>query len=292
VRHLLLYLLLLAVTGPVALLPYGLSVRLGELLGLAAHRLWPSRRQVALENVRLAMDKGAIAAEMSAEELVRENFRHLGRSVAEIVKINFGLIAPVLKRIRVEGRENVERAIAKGRGVIIVGGHCGNWELNPVFPMFFPCTFHLVARKQSNPYIDRMIARTRKRLGTRLLYKHGALRAFLGALKRGEVVGVAIDQSMQSEGVLIDFLGSPAWTIRMPAVLAKRTGAAVVPCFNRREPDGSYVLYALPEVELTGEELEDTRRMTAPIEDYIRENPVQWLWIHRRWKRAGEPEGG
>ncbi len=145
-----------------------------------------------------------------------------------------------------------------------------------------------VARKQSNPYMDRFITRARKRYDTDFVYKEGALRKFIARLKEGGSVGVIMDQSvLPEEGVLIEFLGRPAWNSKMPVALARRTGAALLPVFIRAHEDG-HEITVLPEYKPTGDELEDTRRLSSYIEDFIRANPTQWLWIHRKWKRAPE----
>ena len=274
----------LVICVPLAVLPYAISARMGELIGRGFYYLMASRRRIALENVRGAMERGAIPTDLTPEELVKLNFMHMGRSVMEIIKLLFGLADKLLASVKLEGAENYERAEAKGKGVIIVGGHCGNWELMFSMSSIIKNDFYGVVRKQSNPYVNSLIVRARKRYGSNVIYKQGALRAFLRALKAGDTVGVPVDQAAQAEGVRIDFLGAPAWTTRMPAILAKRTGAAVVPVFNFRKPDGSFTTYALPELEITGDEVEDTMRMSACVEDFIKQHPEQWLWIHRRWK--------
>ena len=284
IKSLIEFIVFLIIFMPLALLPNAVSARAGEAMGMLFHRLWSSRRKVALANITGAMERGAISVDISAEELVRRNFRHMGRSVTELNKLLFGLARKIIASVSLEGMENYERAEAKGKGVIIVGGHCGNWELMISLASMIENNFYGVVRKQSNPYMNSLIVRTRERFGSRIIYKQGALRAFLKALKACDTVGVAVDQAAQNEGVRIDFLGAPAWTTRMPAILAKRTGAAVVPVFNYRKPDGSFTTYALPEVEITGDELEDTKRISASVEDFIRKHPEQWLWIHRRWK--------
>lgn len=212
----------------------------------------------------------------------------MGRSLIEIVKIYFGLGDKIVRGIEVEGKENYLRAKEKGRGVIVFSGHCGNWELLVLALFTKVDDVYGVARRQSNPYIDRFIVRTRKKYGTRITYKEGALKKFIAALRMSETVGIIIDQSvLPREGIIVDFLGSPAWTTKMAASLAKRTSTPVVPIFIKRTDNG-HVIRIYPEVELTGDEVEDTSRMTSYVEDYIRENPSDWLWIHRKWKRTNQ----
>jgi KDO2-lipid IV(A) lauroyltransferase len=288
-RHLLEYAFFLAVSGALGFLPLGAAICAGQMLGVLAYYLWGSRRRIALANVRAAHERGALPQGRTAETVVKAHFRHLGRTVAEIVKILHGRGDVIMQGLRLEGEENFQRAFAKGKGVILASAHCGNWELIASLTTRLPGVHHGIIRRLNNPYLNRLIMRTRESWGIRIVYKEGALRAFLGALKRGESVGIAIDQGVSpAEGVLIDFLGAPAWTTRSPAALAKRTGAAVVPVFIRNE-GAERIVTIHPEVELSGDEVEDTRRMSAYVEDFIRRWPEQWLWIHRRWKRTGGP---
>jgi KDO2-lipid IV(A) lauroyltransferase len=285
-RHLIELLVFLLLAFPFAVLPRGLAVKAGEALGVLVYYLWGSRRRIALENLKGAVQRGALSLQLSPEETIKENFSNMGRSMAEIVKIYCGLGDEIVGGVAVEGMENYRRAREKGRGVIMISGHCGNWELLVLSLSSKVDDVYGVARKQSNPYIDRFIVRAREKYGTRITYKEGALRKFISALRKSETVGLIIDQSvMPKEGVLVDFLGAPAWTTKMAASLARRTSAAVVPLFLQRTEKG-HVIRIHPEVELAGDDVEDTGRMTRHVEDHIRENPSDWLWIHRRWKRT------
>ncbi|MEJ2254690.1 MAG: lysophospholipid acyltransferase family protein [Nitrospirota bacterium] len=286
-KHVLELLLFLAVAAPLAVLPLRASRKVGELLGLLLYALWGTRRRVGTENLRAALARGALEDSRSAEAICRENFRHMGRGAAELVKVFLGRGDALVRDVAVQGREHLERARQGGRGVILVTGHFSNWELLALSLSVRVMPIVGVARKQSNPYLDRLVMSTRKRYGSEMVYKRGALRRFLAVLHSGGAVGVVMDQAVfPDEGVLIDFLGAPAWTTRTPVALARRTGAALVPVFIVWDGAG-YTIRIREEVPLLGEEAEDTRRLSAHIEQEIREHPAQWLWIHRRWKRAG-----
>ncbi len=285
--------LLYAVTLPIAVMPLGAARRVGALAGLAAYLLWGGRRRIAVDNMSRAMSAGFIVADSSATGLIRENFRNLGRSVAEIVKIYHGFGSGVMGGVEVRGIDNYRKASAKGRGVLLITGHCGNWELLALALSCKVSPVSAVARPLDNPYFNRLIERVRKRYGNSVIYKKGALRAIITRLRSGDTVGMLIDQSVvPAEGVLVEFLGRPAWTIKSPVLIARKTGAAVVPVFIRRKKEGGHVLDIHPEVALSDEEdldkavLEDTVRLSAFVERYVVENPAEWLWIHRRWKRT------
>jgi KDO2-lipid IV(A) lauroyltransferase len=153
----------------------------------------------------------------------------------------------------------------------------------------------VVARAQNNPYLNRMVAWVRAKYGNNIIYKQGALKAILSELRHNRVVGILMDQAVfQNEGFVIDFLGRPAWTTKMPALIGRKTGAAMLSAFIHREGDEQVIRFS-PPFFLDGSAgdgdaalIEDTHRLSRHIEDHIRAYPSEWLWIHRRWKRAGE----
>jgi KDO2-lipid IV(A) lauroyltransferase len=271
---------------PLAILPHTLAKKAGGLIGVLVYSLWGKRRQIAVENLRAALERNALAISTPPEALIKENFKNLGYSLAEVIKIYYGLGDNIVRSVLVKGEENFRKAKDKGKGVIFITGHCGNWELLALAFSSKVESLGVVARPLDNRYLNSRVERVRERFGNRVIYKRGALKAILSSLKEGGAVGILMDQAVvPDEGVVVDFLGAPAWTTRMPAAIAKRTQAAVLPVFIRRTKNG-HEITVHPEAELTGDEVEDTKRLSGFIEDYIKENPSEWLWIHRRWKRA------
>ena len=145
---------------------------------------------------------------------------------------------------------------------------------------------NIVIRPLDNAAIDRLVEHRRALSGNRLIEKWDGARAILRALHENEAVGILIDQNTSlQEGVFIDFFGTPACANTAFAKIAARTGAVVIPGFATwEEPEKKYVLRFHPPVEISGDAAEDTRRLHARLEEVIRRNPGQWLWIHRRWK--------
>ncbi len=284
---------LYAVALPLGMMPTAAALRAGSFMGVAAYHLWTSRRRIAVENLGRAVEGGYLDGGADPEEIVKENFRNLGRSVAEIVKVYMGFGNGIVESVAVVGKDNFLKAQQKGRGVLLITGHCGNWELLALALSSKVSPLGAVARPINNPFFNRLIEGVRKRYGNAVIYKQGALRAMISRLRKGGTVGILIDQGVvPSEGVKVPFLGRPAWTVKSPSLIARKTGAAVVPVFLRRRDGGGHVMEILPEVPLSGEEdldkavLEDTARFTSHVERYVKENPAEWLWIHRRWKRA------
>ncbi len=285
------FLLILVATLPVALIPYRLSLKFGEFLGSALFFFWRSRREIAVENLRAAVSRGSIVIDASPEEMIKQNFRNLGKSFVEVLKIYYGLGRHIFEGVEVSGAENLRTALGKGKGVIFVTGHCGNWELNALVFSKRLVKVNVVARPIDNPYINRVVEHTRKKYGNRVIYKKGALKKILSCLRDEGVVGILMDQSVvEAEGVVTEFLGKRDYTAKMPAVIARKTGSPVIPAFIRRTPCGHLIeIHEAVELDASGQGeaavLNDTVKLSAYIEEYIRRNPSEWLWMHRRWKR-------
>lgn len=280
--------LLIFLSLPLAILPLRLSLKAGEMLGLLLFYIWGSRRRIAIENIKLA----AIEIHQPAMFVAKETFKNLGKSFAEVIKIYFGLGEKIINSVEVEGAENLNKAKGRGNGVIFITGHCGNWELLAITASakLIPCS--VVARPINNPYLNSLIERTRQKYGNSVIYKKGALKDILKKLKNGDCVGILMDQSVVAdEGYIIDFLGMGAWTTKMPALIARKTDAAVLPVFIHRTLHGHkmviYPEFRLSDITNTEDAVkEDTKKFSSTIEQYIQSNPSEWLWIHRRWKRV------
>ena len=277
---------------PLAVLSLRWSLKAGELLGLLVFNLWTSRRRIAIENLKEAVLSHAIEVSDPPANIIRQNFKNLGRSLAEVVKIYYGLGKPTIDSVRVEGEENFHAAKAKNRGVLFITGHCGNWELLAIAAAAKLSDLSVVVRPINNPYLDNFVEKVRKRYGNSVIYKKGALKPIMQKLKENGVVGLLMDQAViPDEGYIIDFLGRGAWTTKMPALIARKTGAAVLPAFIHRDGSG-HKITIYPEIELSKNSdtenaiKEDTVTFSRFIEEYIKEHPAEWLWIHRRWKRV------
>lgn len=290
------FLLIVLVTLPIALLPRRLAIKFGEYLGDILYFCWGSRRKIAIENLRAAVSRNALTISETPEKVIRQNFRNLGKSFAEVVKIYFGLGDRIIRNVKIRGVEYFDRASMKGKGVLLITGHCGNWELNALAAAANVTRLNIVARPIDNPYLNGLVERTRSKYSNKVIYKKGALKKILSALSKNETVAILMDQSVVSaEGVVADFLGKKDYTMKTPAVIAMKTGAPVVPAFIRRDGD-SHIIEAGEEVDLDRSEVnektvyENTVKLSRCVEEYIKHNPAEWLWIHRRWKRIKDSQ--
>lgn len=280
-----------------ALLPMRFAGQLGGLLGLVMHRLLPRRRQIAEQNIAKSLEFMRRQPEWHCElsdapAITREVFRSIGRSLFETCRLYHGRGEKLISHVEVRGREHYEAARAQGKGMIFLTGHCGNWELGALaFGKLFNVPVSVVARRQNNPYLNRMVERMRMSYDNRIIYKDNALRNMLSVIRKKGVIGLLVDQAvMPEEGCLISFLGRPAWASRAPVVLARKTGVPVLPSFIHREGDRHVIEFepALDFSQGNGEDAlrADVQRYSATIERCITRHPTDWYWVHRRWKRT------
>lgn len=289
--------LILCLSFPVIISPNKLSLSFGEKLGFLLYLLWNSRKKIAIDNIRKSIDCGAMSVLSTPETIAKECFINIGKSFTEVIKIYFRQSSKIIENVEIKGLENFVEAKLKGKGVIVLTGHCGNWEL---MALAFSANVHsvsVVARPQNNPYLHRIIENVRIKYGNNIIYKKGALKSILAVLKGNGVVGILIDQAVsKGEGHIIDFLGRGAWTTKMPSIIARKSGASVIPVFIHREYN-RHVIIIHPEVQLYNDNdfekavVEDTKKFSFFIEDYIRHYPTEWLWIHKRWKRVNLKNG-
>jgi KDO2-lipid IV(A) lauroyltransferase len=196
----------------------------------------------------------------------------------------------LLGRVAVSGREHIQTAYEKGKGILVLTAHFGNWELMPVLGAHLkhPCSY--VYRPLDAGVLETFLARTRTRYGGTKIPKKRSFRKILRFLDEKGLVFLLMDQNVRrEEGVFVPFFGQPAATNKGLALLALKTGAPVVPVFLVREETGFKGLI-LPEVPLidTGDKEKDIEANTLAynrvIESVVRQYPEQWFWVHRRWK--------
>jgi KDO2-lipid IV(A) lauroyltransferase len=183
----------------------------------------------------------------------------------------------------------VENALAKKKGVLIFTAHFGNWEFGSAAVSEIG-PFQVIARALDNPLLEKELFKLRTKLGAGIIYKFGAGKPILQALRRNEIVAILIDQNvLRSQAVFVDFFGKPAATTPALAAFHLKTGAPIVPVFCSPINDGTYCLKIMEPLEIpsTGHFEEDvlkiTQICTKIIEHEIQKHPEYWLWVHRRW---------
>jgi KDO2-lipid IV(A) lauroyltransferase len=272
-----------------AIMPLRFTWRLAEFLGRLWFRLDTRHRLIALNNLKLAW--GGELTERERRNIARRNFIHLARVILELPYIRTVTSDELDGFVAFDGVEYLDAALKKGRGVLVMASHFGNWEL---MALAFSLLYHpinIVIRPLDSPFLDSLIDNIRTRGGNTMIAKKGSVNKVLRLLAAGEVVSLLIDQNPAwHEGVFVPFFNEIACTNKALSSLALRTSAPVVPAYNVREPNGSYRIVVEPEVVLdrSGDTRVDIEENTAKfnriIESYVRRHPEQWFWVHQRWK--------
>jgi KDO2-lipid IV(A) lauroyltransferase len=286
-----------AILKGVSLAPRAFALKAGQLVGSLAHALLPHLRHHAELNLRLAFPE---MGEPERARIRRGAFRNLGRLLGEISQFPRFNRKNISSIVTYDGLENYLNAVAEGRGVILLTGHIGAWELSVYAHSIYGHPMSFLARRVDNPLVERLAESYRSRYGNRSIDKKGSVREVLKTLKSGGVVGILADlNASREEGVFCDFFGTQACATAGVATLALRTGAVVLPGYLIWDEKARvHRLRFEPPVETinTGNQKEDvfvnTARYTKVLESIIRRHPDQWLWIHRRWRTRpeGEPE--
>lgn len=261
----------------------------GALLVRLLYWLRPPLRRVGLFNLRLAFPDWT---DRERRRVLRGLVQQIGWMAGEFSQFPKHTRERIERIIVLDGFENYAAAQARGKGVLFLTGHMSAWELAPFAHALYSGPLHFLVRPMDNPGVDALITRYRCLSGNTPVDKNQAARAILAILRDGGTVGILADHNTsRDEGVFVDFFGTPACTTTGLARFALRTDAAVVPAYVLWDaPLRKYRLRFEPPVELvrTGEDARDIRESTARfarvIEQYARQHPEQWLWVHRRWK--------
>lgn len=267
-------------------------------IGRFAWRFLPFRRDVVMENLHRVY--GDRVGEDEIVALAQAHYGHLAKLLGEFLR--FRWLSPARKAalVRVENLEGpggLRETHARGKGVLVLTGHFGNWEVSTIAGVQnFPEAhgrFHFVRRAIKPRWLEALVTRRFQRAGFGVLPKRGSLDAICDRLEAGDLVVFPFDQHAQGrDGIVADFFGHPAGTFRSLAIIAQATGAPVVPASSWREPDGSHVLrFEEPLAPVDDPDARDalaraTRAYNAALERLVVRHPEQWWWIHRRWKAA------
>lgn len=264
-----------------------------SLLAKAAFFIVKKEREKTIRNIQIGYPE---KSHKEARKMAREVFVNLGKNYSDLAKgLSIRTKEQYRRVIRIEGEEHIEAAFQKGKGVIGLGCHLGAFELYGTYlGLHYPTVG--VGAKLKNETLDQLVVENRTSRGIDYSHRGESNMKLIRALMQGKVAIMAIDQDVNRvKSVFVDFYGRKAATPIGVAVLAGRTGAAVVPMAMSLQ-NGKQVLTIRPEVELvsTGNEeadvLENTERFTSELEIFIKEYPTQWVWMHERWRTRPESE--
>jgi len=278
------------------LIPRNASIKLGEALATATLALLPKRRIIAMRNLKLVFGNELDEAQQKA--IARSSFKHLGRQVAELCHLPELIATPADQLFTYQNLSAVERATAGGRGLIILTGHFGCWELSQLAmtKAGFPMT--ALARPLDNRFLDRWVNRLRTMAGSTIIARRHSVRRIVSELKAGKIVAILFDQNVhRKECVFAGLVGKNVASSPLPAALHRMTGADVIFGAGIPYPDGRYKLVLSDPIPARQcESYEEfvtinTSAYNAVFERFIREYPKAWLWVHNRFKDTQDRPG-
>lgn len=274
-----------------------LPLRLAYWVGLRAadafYLLVRRDRQAVEANLRQVFaGRGIEPARLALRGLTRKTFQYFGKYLVDFFR--YARLTPreVADRVSIEHREYLAAAHARGRGVLVVTAHFGNWELGGGVLAALGYRVHAVVQQQRLRRLENLLARQRERRGLHLIPVGAAARGSLRALRAGDLVALLVDRDFTHHRERRAFFGRPAWLPRGAGWLAMKTGAPIVPAFVLRQEDDTFLLRLhrpiLPEEEGSAEKI--MQRVREVLEQEIGERPHQWFVFHDFW--AGEEQAG
>lgn len=264
------------------------AIKIADLMGRVIFNIDIKHRKIAVENLTYAF--GSEKQPEEIEKIAQQVFINLVQVVFEIGwSLNLDE-KRLFNHFRIDGYRHFKKAYEKGKGVLILTAHFGNWELLTVIAAMVKFALNIVVRPLDFKPLDHFIFNIRTRFGGKIIPKHRSIRTIIRNLDHGEIVALLMDQNVDwYEGVFVNFMGHRACTNKGLALLALKTGAPVVPVFLIREALG-FKAEIGPEILTvkTGDKQKDiemnTQEYNRVIENIIRRYPDQWFWIHQRWK--------
>jgi KDO2-lipid IV(A) lauroyltransferase len=284
-RWLLAYLLIRSLVGLARLLPARAGCAFFGRLGALSYTVFGRSRSIALTNLRLIY--GRTMPDREIRRLARTAFVNLGKFAYDVARLKGATPRNLERMVTVVGLAHLDRALEQGKGVIGLTGHVGNWELLGAYLSMTGYPVTVLATRMKDARLDALVEGIRRQAGVAVLERSRGVKEALRCLRRGEILGVLIDQDTAVDSVVVDFLGQPAKTAVGPVKLSSRTGAAVVPMAALMTGDGKYRIEIKEQVEVNGGETsleQDVERCSKAVESFIRAEPSQWVWMHKRWK--------
>jgi KDO2-lipid IV(A) lauroyltransferase len=252
----------------------------------------PRRRKMMLSNIALCFPQLTVSEQTAMAD---ESLDTFARGLAVFSHMPAILEKKDVPWLHYEGVEHLEKVLALGKGVIAFNAHFGCWEMSSAYVMHHHKNVAAVYRPLDNPKIDALVAHQRCFGGGFMMDRRKVIREGLPLLRNNGILGIVVDQNFAGGGVFVHFFGRLAATTPIVSIMARRTEAAVLPMHSYWENDQLILKWEAPlalseNPDATKAVEEDTQKMTTVVENWIREKPGQWFWLHNRWKRRPQPE--
>lgn len=241
-------------------------------------------RRKSIAHVAMALPE---LSHLQHRQVIRRMFRHLGACLFEICWIPNLDRETLAETTEFENLHHMKAAVDRGKGVVLFTAHCGNWEWLGASIAVAGFNINTIAREISDSRMNDFIVETRGAHGINTIGRGTAAsaRSILQTLRSGAILAMLIDQNIEAENVEVPFFGMPALTPVGPARLAIRSGAAAIAGFIERRGSTQLVRFEAPVFTHRDDDPQElTRQMTAAIEQQVRRNPDQWVWMHKRWR--------
>lgn len=269
-------------------IPEQLAMTIGKSLGLFWFHVVRYRRNLVFNNLELALGREKTNQELYC--IARDNFIHYGLNLVEFLRLPSFSDHDFQRTINIRNTRSIEQALKKGKGVILILGHYGNWDMAAIAQARAGFDCHIITKKASKKSVDDFWQGIREDMGVQFLPSEGSAFKILKLLKKNNIVVMIFDQRMRGKkGIQVNFFKRPALTMRAVSLITMKTGSPVIPVFIWRDK-GIHIYESGPEIPLIhGASEEETMRLTTQkyndvLEAFVRKHPEQWLWIHERWK--------
>ncbi|MFC1692128.1 lysophospholipid acyltransferase family protein [Candidatus Latescibacterota bacterium] len=265
-------------------LPIKYIYMFAKFLGMCSFYCLRIRRNATMANLRRAL--GNELNEADLKKIARDAYINIGMTFVEMLFI-FNMKTRIADMVDMSDIIYIKKHLELKRGLIFVSCHFGSWELNGAALAAYGIPITVVAKRQSNPYIDRFISKSRTEFGMKVI-PHGApVKHIVRALRNHEAVGLISDQDAGKKGIFINFFGSKASTPQGAAQLAMKYDVPIVVVVTVRIRPG-YNKSIFKEIDVRNDDTVEilTQRYTKIMEDIIRRHPEQYFWMHRRWKTS------
>lgn len=270
-------------------LPVRIQLWVSRLLALFMTPLMTARKKIARRNIELCFPE---LSDEQREKILKDNFQTMGMMMIETALSWWASDKSLIKRVKFEGLEYLEQALASKKGVIILTGHFTCMEIGGRL-LALKIPGHVFFRPMKNELFNAVMMAARERFSEGII-KQKEPRMMLKILKQGKAVWFAPDQDFGAkQSVYATFFGVKAATTIFTAKMAKMTGASVIFFVPKRENDGSYTLNCRPAITgfPSGDDMADAQRINDIIEQEVRKTPEQYFWVHRRFKTQPEGKG-
>ncbi|MBF0211479.1 MAG: lysophospholipid acyltransferase family protein [Desulfamplus sp.] len=289
------YHILKLIMNLLGLIPRRVGKFLGDVLGLIWFKIDKRHREITLENISLSLGTKSNAENRltKIDELIlaKKVFKNIAGMLFELGWAYRLKKEDLPKYFTLKGVEHLKKAHEKGKGVLFLLAHIGNWELLVASIALTGYKSSAIYRKLDFAPLERLILEMRQKYGTVMIPLRGASKQIDKLLANQEIVGTLIDQGVDwYKGVFVDFFGRPACTNSGVASLVLKTDAPVLPAYIIRDGYINHIMHFEPEITLvrTGDRIKDieinTQNYTSAVESLIRQHPDQWFWVHNRWK--------